>query len=117
VAGVELQMPAVLLTDEHDERRSTDASGGERADAVPEAGGGVEDDQSGPAAYRPSGRDPDDGCLVQPQDKLESTGRSASSEISVDPGFEIVVSPCRRRTSNASSRTVAAASAEIPIQT
>ena len=75
VAGEERlvsEVAPVLLSDEHDERRSVDARRRQGADGVAETGGRVEEDEGRLVPTdRPAGRDPDDRSFVEPQDELE----------------------------------------------
>ena len=103
------EVAAVLLPDEDDERRPVDARRGEGADRVAEARRRVQDRERGLSACRspspsPSRRRSSRGGRAR---TARSSGRSASSAISVEPGFaKSVVRPCSRRTSKAASRTV-----------
>ena len=63
---LERQVAAVLLPDEHDERRAVHPRGRERADGVAEPGSRMEDrERRLVAPDRPSGRHADDRALVQ----------------------------------------------------
>jgi hypothetical protein len=66
------EVAAVLLADEHDERRAVDARGGERGDPVAETRRRVQDRERGPATTEGvAGRHADDGALVQSEHEAE----------------------------------------------
>ncbi len=74
------EVAPVLLSDEHDERRSVDARRRQGADGVAETGGRVEEDEGRLVATdRPAGRDPHHRPFVQPQDELE-VGRQVDEQ-------------------------------------
>ena len=73
---LEREMAAVLLPDEHDERRTVHARGRERADGVSEPGGRVQDrERRLVAPDRPAGRHADDGALVQREHEAQVVGQ------------------------------------------
>ncbi len=109
---LERQVAAVLLADEHHQRRAVGARGGERGDRVAEARA------SSAAARAPGGRgrarspppSPPRSPRAGRARTSRSSGRPARNGTSVEPGLEnIVVSSRRRRTSNVASRTVGGA--------
>ncbi len=70
------EMAAILLADDHNERRAVDPRRGERADRVPEPGGGVQDRERRLAARdREACRHPDDRALVEPEHEVEVVGQ------------------------------------------
>lgn len=73
--GLQREVPAVLLPDQHHQRRPVHPGGRDRADRVAQPRRGVQQRQRGPFARDgPAGGHADDRALVQGEDELQVVG-------------------------------------------